>query len=129
MLLIAEGMNGDSAAMEYRYRRQLQQHFRAGDGRVSNRLARRTWWGLDDQQSRSPHGTTHPRPISNRPPHEGLSQTCCFSTDFERYGLRLLPYLLLNPLLAPDEELNSPPERCCFRERRVQPDPGSRQCR
>jgi len=73
------------------YRSLLLQHF-GWRWRVSNRLARRTWWGLDDQRAdrrmaRLIHG------LSGQASAEGLS-TLLFHYRFERYGWRLLPYLL-----------------------------------
>ena len=90
-LLIAEGMTGQSTAMALRYQEQLkaQQSWR---WLVSGRLARRTWWGLDSPRAdrrleRLIHGlsATAEAPV--------LSELL-FSYNFERYGLRLLPYLL-----------------------------------
>ena len=90
-LLIAEGMRGDSHAMARRYRQHLdgQQSWR---WKVSGRLARRTWWGLDNSRA----DRRLERLI------KGLSATATapalsellFDYNFERYGLRLLPYLL-----------------------------------
>jgi len=73
------------------YRSALLQHF-GWRWLVSNRLARRTWWGLDDQQAdrrmaRLIHG------LSGQTSAEGLSNLL-FHYRFERYGWRLLPYLL-----------------------------------
>ena len=73
------------------YRSALLQHF-GWRWQVSNRLARRTWWGLDDQQAdrrmaRLIHG------LSGQASAEGLSHLL-FHYRFERYGWRLLPYLL-----------------------------------
>ena len=89
-LLIAEGMNGDSTAMAHRYRRQLnaQQSWRWS---LSGRLARRTWWGLnnpraDQRLERLIHG------LSATAEASALSELL-FDYNFERYGLRLLPYL------------------------------------
>ena len=58
---------------------------------VSNRLARRTWWGLnsaeaDRRMTRLIHG------LSGQASAEDLS-SLLFTYRFERYGWRLLPYL------------------------------------
>ena len=58
---------------------------------VSNRLARRTWWGLntpeaDHRMQRLIHG------LSGQASAEHLSELL-FGYRFERYGWRLLPYL------------------------------------
>ena len=73
-----------------RYQKTLQNHF-GWRWAVSNRLARRTWWGLDDEKSdrrmdRLIHG------LSGQAKAEDLSELL-FSYRFERYGWRLLPYL------------------------------------
>ena len=90
-LLIAEGMCGDSTAMALRYQEQLKAQ-RSWRWLVSGRLARRTWWGLDTSRAdrrleRLIHGlsATAEAPV--------LSELL-FNYNFERYGLRLLPYLL-----------------------------------
>ena len=90
-LLIAEGLRGDSTALAHRYQQQLraQQSWRWS---VSGRLARRTWWGLDNSQAdrrlgRLIHG------LSSKEKASALSEML-FDYRFERYGLRLLPYLL-----------------------------------
>ena len=90
-LLIAEGMRGDSRTMARRYHEQLktQQSWRWS---VSGRLARRTWWGLDNPRAdrrleRLIHG------LSATAEAPALSELL-FNYNFERYGLRLLPYLL-----------------------------------
>ena len=59
---------------------------------VSGRLARRTWWGLDNPMAdrrleRLIHG------LSATAEASALSELL-FHYKFERYGLRLLPYLL-----------------------------------
>ena len=73
-----------------RYQKRLQTHF-GWRWAVSNRLARRTWWGLNDENSdrrmdRLIHG------LSGQAKAEDLSELL-FSYRFERYGWRLLPYL------------------------------------
>ena len=90
-LLMAEGMHGDSTAMNRRYQQQLkaQQSWRWS---VSGRLARRTWWGLDNSRA----DQRLQRLISGLSTKEkalALSELL-FDYKFERYGLRLLPYLL-----------------------------------
>ena len=72
------------------YRRKLCQHFGWRWG-VSNRLARRTWWGLDNvkadqRMERLISG------LSEQASAEDLSELL-FDYRFERYGWRLLPYL------------------------------------
>ena len=59
---------------------------------LSGRLAKRTWWGLCDQKgdrrlARLING------LSMRVSAEDLSRLL-FEYRFERYGLRLLPYLM-----------------------------------
>ena len=90
-LLMAEGMRGDSNAMARGYREQLKakQSWRWS---VSGRLARRTWWGLDNPRAdqrleRLIHGLSETAKTSD------LSELL-FDYRFERYGLRLLPYLV-----------------------------------
>jgi flavin-dependent dehydrogenase len=90
-LLMAEGMRCDSDAMAHLYRKQLdaQQSWRWS---VSGRLARRTWWGLDNSHAdrrleRLIHG------LSATAKASALSELL-FDYNFERYGFRLLPYLL-----------------------------------
>ena len=90
-LLIAEGMSGHSKAMALRYQERLkaQQSWR---WLVSGRLARRTWWGLNNQSAdlrleRLIHG------LSANAEASDLSELL-FKYNFESYGLRLLPYLL-----------------------------------
>ncbi len=90
-LLMAEGMHGDPTAMERVYQQQLkaQQSWRWS---VSGRLARRTWWGLDNSRAdqrlqRLIHG------LSTKAKALALSELL-FDYNFERYGLRLLRYLL-----------------------------------
>ena len=90
-LLIAEGTSGHSKAMAHRYEEQLkaQQSWR---WLVSGRLARRTWWGLDNPRAdrrleRLIHG------LSAKAEAPDLSELL-FNYNFEHYGLRLLPYLL-----------------------------------
>lgn len=90
-LLIAEGMSGDSTAMALRYQEQLKAQ-RSWRWLVSGRLARRTWWGLDNPRAdrrleRLIHG------LSATAEAPALSELL-FNYNFERYGLRLLPYLL-----------------------------------
>lgn len=90
-LLIAEGMSGDSTAFALRYQEQIKAQ-RSWRWLVSGRLARRTWWGLDN-----PRADRRLERLIN-----GLSATAeapalselLFNYNFERYGLRLLPYLL-----------------------------------
>ena len=90
-LLLAEGMSGDSTAIARRYQEQLKAQ-RRWRWLVSGRLARRTWWGLDNARA----DRRLERLI------DGLSATAeatalselLFNYNFERYGLRLLPYLL-----------------------------------
>ena len=89
-LLIAEGIRGDSATMARRYRQQLDIH-QSWRWSVSGRLARRTWWGLnnpraDQRIERLIHG------LSATAEASALSELL-FDYNFERYGLRLLPYL------------------------------------
>ena len=72
------------------YQRKLGQHFGWRWG-VSNRLARRTWWGLDNAKAdqrmeRLISG------LSEQASAEDLSELL-FDYRFERYGWRLLPYL------------------------------------
>ena len=90
-LLMAEGMHRDSSAMDRRYQQQLkaQQSWRWS---VSGRLARRTWWGLDNSSAdqrlqRLING------LSTKEKAPAISELL-FDYKFERYGLRLLPYLL-----------------------------------
>ena len=90
-LLIAEGMRGDSRAMGRRYQQVLkaQQNWR---WKVSGRLAQRTWGGLDNSRAdrrleRLING------LSATAEAPALSELL-FEYKFERYGLRLLPYLL-----------------------------------
>ena len=90
-LLIAEGMSGDSTAIALRYQEQLKAQ-RSWRWLVSGRLARRTWWGLDNPRAdrrleRLIHG------LSATAEAPALSELL-FNYNFERYGLRLLPYLL-----------------------------------
>ena len=90
-LLIAEGMSGDSTAIALRYQEQLKAK-RSWRWLVSGRLARRTWWGLDNPRAdrrleRLIHG------LSATAEATALSELL-FNYNFERYGLRLLPYLL-----------------------------------
>jgi len=90
-LLIAEGMSGDSRAIALLYQEQIKAQ-RSWRWLVSGRLARRTWWGLDN-----PRADRRLERLIN-----GLSATAeapalselLFNYNFERYGLRLLPYLL-----------------------------------
>ena len=90
-LLIAEGMSGHSTAMALRYQ-ELINAKRSWRWLVSGRLARRTWWGLDNPRAdrrleRLIHG------LSANTEAPALSELL-FHYNFERYGLRLLPYLL-----------------------------------
>ena len=90
-LLIADRMRGDSATMVHRYRQELESQ-RSWRWSVSGRLARRTWWGLsnsraDQRLERLIHG------LSSTAKATALSDLL-FEYRFERYGLRLLPYLL-----------------------------------
>ena len=90
-LLMAEGIRGDSRTMARRYQEQLktQQSWRWS---VSGRLARRTWWGLDNPRAdRRLERLIHGLSASAEAP--ALSELL-FNYNFERYGLRLLPYLL-----------------------------------
>ena len=73
------------------YREKLRQR-RSWRWLVAGRLARRTWWGLNDERanqriSRLING------LSTTASAEGLS-SLLFGYQFERYGLRLLPYLV-----------------------------------
>ena len=90
-LLIADGMRGDSATIPHRYR-QLLDAQRSWRWSVSGRLGRRTWWGLnncraDQRLERLING------LSSTAKATALSELL-FEYRFERYGLRLLPYLL-----------------------------------
>ena len=72
------------------YQQKLGRHFGWRWG-VSNRLARRTWWGLDNAKAdqrmeRLISG------LSEQASAEDLSELL-FDYRFERYGWRLLPYL------------------------------------
>jgi len=90
-LLMAEGIRGDSRMMARRYHEQLktQQSWRWS---VSGRLARRTWWGLDNPRAdRRLERLIHGLSASAEAP--SLSELL-FNYNFERYGFRLLPYLL-----------------------------------
>jgi len=90
-LLMAEGIRGDSRTMARRYQEQLktQQSWRWS---VSGRLARRTWWGLDNPRAdRRLERLIHGLSASAEAP--ALSELL-FNYNFERYGFRLLPYLL-----------------------------------
>ena len=89
-LFIDEGIRGDSRALARRYRHQLDVH-RSWRWSVSGRLARRTWWGLDNPRAdqrleRLIHG------LSATAKAQALSELL-FEYNFERYGFRLLPYL------------------------------------
>ena len=73
----------------YREKLNTQQGWRWS---VSGRLARRTWWGLDNPKAdrrleRLIHG------LSAATKAQALSELL-FDYKFECYGLRLLPYLL-----------------------------------
>ena len=90
-LLIAEGMSGDSTVIGLLYQEQIKAQ-RSWRWLVSGRLARRTWWGLDNPMAdrrleRLIHG------LSANAEAAALSELL-FHYKFERYGLRLLPYLL-----------------------------------
>ena len=90
-LLIAEGMAGKSMAMALRYQ-ELIKAKRSWRWMVSGRLARRTWWSLDNSRAdrrleRLIHG------LSATAEAPALSELL-FNYNFESYGLRLLPYLL-----------------------------------
>ena len=90
-LLMADGIRGDSRTMARRYQEQLktQQSWRWS---VSGRLARRTWWGLDNPSAdRRLERLIHGLSASAEAP--ALSELL-FNYNFERYGFRLLPYLL-----------------------------------
>ena len=90
-LLIAEGIWGDSTTMARRYQQQLKAQ-RSWRWLVSGRLARRTWWGLDNPRAdRRLRRLIHGLSFSTEAP--ALSELL-FDYNFERYGLRLLPYLL-----------------------------------
>ncbi|MCB4427672.1 NAD(P)/FAD-dependent oxidoreductase [Synechococcus sp. MU1643] len=90
-LLIAEGIWGDSSTMARRYQHQLKAQ-RSWRWLVSGRLARRTWWGLDNPRAdRRLRRLIHGLSVSTEAP--ALSELL-FEYNFERYGLRLLPYLL-----------------------------------
>ena len=90
-LLIAEGMSGDSTAIALRYQEQLKTE-RSWRWLVSGRLARRTWWGLDNPRAdRRLERLIHGLAATTEAP--ALSELL-FNYNFERYGLRLLPYLL-----------------------------------
>jgi flavin-dependent dehydrogenase len=90
-LLIAEGIRGDSTTMARRYQQQLKDQ-RSWRWLVSGRLARRTWWGLDNPRAdRRLQRLIHGLSVSTEAP--ALSELL-FDYNFERYGLRLLPYLL-----------------------------------
>ena len=82
--LLTEGSHQD-------YQVALQRRF-GWRWTVSNRLARRTWWGLntadgDRRITRLIHG------LSGQASAEDLS-SLLFAYRFERYGWRLLPYLV-----------------------------------
>ncbi len=73
------------------YKRSLKRQFNWRWG-VSNRLARRTWWGLSSNKKdlrllRLIEG------LSNKLTAEDISELL-FDYRFERYGLRVLPYLI-----------------------------------
>ena len=90
-LLIADGMRSESATIPHRYRQVLDAQ-RSWRWSVSGRLARRTWWGLnncraDQRLERLING------LSSTAKATALSELL-FEYRFERYGLRLLPYLL-----------------------------------
>ena len=90
-LLIADGMRSESATIPHRYRQVLDAQ-RSWRWAVSGRLARRTWWGLnncraDQRLERLING------LSSTAKATALSELL-FEYRFERYGLRLLPYLL-----------------------------------
>ena len=90
-LLITEGIWGDSTTMARRYQQQLKAQ-RSWRWLVSGRLARRTWWGLDNPRAdRRLQRLIQGLSVSTEAP--ALSELL-FDYNFERYGLRLLPYLL-----------------------------------
>ena len=77
--------------MLWRYKKLLERNF-GWRWKVSSRLARRTWWGLSDQRAdnrlnRLIYG------LSKSSSADDLS-ALLFDYRFERYGIRLLPYLL-----------------------------------
>ena len=77
--------------MAFRYQELIKTR-RSWRWLVSGRLARRTWWGLDNSRAdrrleRLIHG------LSATAEASALSELL-FSYNFERYGFRLLPYLL-----------------------------------
>ena len=86
--VLAECFLADATVEDYQ--RRLRQRFGWRWG-VSNRLARRTWWGLsnakaDQRMERLISG------LSGQASAEALSELL-FDYRFERYGWRLLPYL------------------------------------
>ena len=90
-LLIAEGMSGDSTAIALLYQEQIKAQ-RSWRWLVSGRLARRTWWGLDNPRAdRRLECLIHGLSATAEAP--ALSELL-FNYNFGRYGLRLLPYLL-----------------------------------
>ena len=90
-LFVAEGMWGDSKTMARRYQQQLKAQ-RSWRWLVSGRLARRTWWGLDNPSAdRRLQRLIHGLSVSTEAP--ALSELL-FDYNFEHYGLRLLPYLI-----------------------------------
>ena len=77
--------------MARRYQQQLKDQ-RSWRWLVSGRLARRTWWGLDNPRAdRRLQRLIHGLSVSTEA--QALSELL-FDYNFERYGLRLLPYLL-----------------------------------
>ena len=58
---------------------------------MSNRLARRTWWGLNSAEA-DRRMTRLINGLSGQASAEDLS-SLLFTYRFERYGWRLLPYL------------------------------------
>ncbi len=59
---------------------------------ISSRLARRTWWGLDDENADRRIGSLI-NGLSQKASAEDLS-ALLFDYRFERYGFRLFPYLM-----------------------------------
>ena len=93
-VLIEHGMaHGMTVSETVRSQYNKKQHQRWGwRWEVAGRLARRTWFGLNDDRadqrlSRIING------LSNSASAEVLSELL-FGYQFERYGLRLLPYLI-----------------------------------
>lgn len=86
--VLAECLVSGASLQDYQLRLKRLFNWRWG---VSNRLARRTWWGLnkksaDERMNRLISG------LSEQASAEDLSELL-FDYRFERYGWRLLPYL------------------------------------